>query len=602
MALSAQISKPSDLGLKALSSSEVLIRWRDNSDSETGYKIFRDGELIMITAANVSSFIDRDLLPSHTYRYTVKATDDKIDKSINHIYTINMRNSNSDVTFSMNGNFVSGSHPSFFIDSDGDPSTGYTRGAIKGADYLAQDNKTLYRYIGPGWKWELISDKVKYYFSSTYVSFTIPLEKIGSPVTINYTGRVSSKNWNRNHDYASMKKAVLNTRLPILIIGPSTVYIGSELNEAVHPDGSDCRLEGWGQRFYFYAKDHDAVYDYARPGSSSTDFPEPPDGKSADVQTLYGPNRDHYWEKVVEKMEALKKGILLIQYGANEPSTTDEVIFKANIQRYIDKAKELNFIPVLITEIEKRKRDNNGILIHSRGDYPKWMKEIGAENNLQVLDLNTKSYQEYSKYSDKEWDRYFTDCLGRWNHKKQDTHYEAKGAKSVASWIRDLACKDKNSKLCKQLILGTPASFVLHSSNFIPEHGSPVFSWEDVPKGTKSFVLIIDDYDAKDGTLNWVHWSLINIDKNIRSIKRDRIPEGSKVGINSNGFRGYAEPKFPHQHKYVAHLYALDTADVTNAKFFNGARHFSLEKKYDHKEFEKIFGLFILDKAEVSSK
>jgi len=68
----------------------------------------------------------------------------------------------------------------------------------------------------------------------------------------------------------------------------------------------------------------------------------------------------------------------------------------------------------------------------------------------------------------------------------------------------------------------------------------------------------------------------------------------SKVGINSNSFRGYAKSKFLHQHKYVAHLYALDTADVTNAKFFNGARHFSLEKKYVHKEFDKIFGLFIL--------
>ena len=74
--LSAQLLKPSDLSLKALSSSEILIKWRDNSDSETGYKIFRDGELIMITAANVNSFVDKNLLPNHRYRYTIKATDD----------------------------------------------------------------------------------------------------------------------------------------------------------------------------------------------------------------------------------------------------------------------------------------------------------------------------------------------------------------------------------------------------------------------------------------------------------------------------------------------------------------------------------------------
>jgi len=406
--------------------------------------------------------------------------------------------------------------------------------------------------------------------------------------------------------------------LPIVIIGPSTVYIGHEINDVKHLDNSDCRLEGWGERFDIYTKNPDMIYNYARPGSSSTSFPvsiEDIDDNDTltkedkdSIKTLYGPNRDHYWAKVVDNMKKLGKGILLIQYGANEDlKTITEVKFKENIQNYIDKAKELHFIPILITEIERRARNKDGTVWHSRGYFPKWMKEIAADNNLQVLDLNKKSYDEYSKYNDAQWDKMFTDCIDKFKnsetHKreKQRTHYEAKGAKRVASWIRELACEQPNSKLCKQLNK-VPRVFTLSSNNFIPEHGSPTFSWKNAPKGTKSFVLIIDDESAKDGTLDWVHWSVININKNTQTIAARTIPTGAKVGINSNGVKRYSDPAYPDTHKYVAHLYALDTKDATNAQFFHGAKNFSLNKKYDHKEFEKVFGFFILGKSEIISK
>jgi len=70
-----------------------------------------------------------------------------------------------------------------------------------------------------------------------------------------------------------------------------------------------------------------------------------------------------------------------------------------NIQDYIDKAKELHFTPILITEIERRYRLDNGKLWHARGYFPKWMKDIALDNDLRVLDLNKKSYDEYSKYT-----------------------------------------------------------------------------------------------------------------------------------------------------------------------------------------------------------
>jgi Raf kinase inhibitor-like YbhB/YbcL family protein len=389
--------------------------------------------------------------------------------------------------------------------------------------------------------------------------------------------------------------------LPVVIIGPSTVYIAHELNEAVHEDKSDCRLEGWGERLYEFANDENAIYNYARPGSSSASFFESPDGKDRIEQMLWGPDRDHYWDGAKEKMRELEKGLLLIQYGANE-KVTDEVNFKNNIRRYIDEAKELNFTPILITEIEKRIRNADKTLKQSRGDYPKWMKEVGEEKGVRVLDLNSKSYKEYSRYTDKEWDEKFAKCWSRWGSKnKQDTHFEPKGAKIVAGWIKELACEDKNSLLCKQL-LGYKKPFKLSSDNFIPDHNSPSFSWQNRPKYTKSFALIIDDHDAKDGDKNWVHWVVFNIDKNTKNIKQNSIPSGAIVEQNSLGAKSYVDPAYPDTHKYVAYLYALDIEDITKAQYANQTPIYKPNKIYDHKEFEKVFGNFILEKSVLTSK
>jgi len=46
--------------------------------------------------------------------------------------------------------------------------------------------------------------------------------------------------------------------------------------------------------------------------------------------------------------------------------------------------------------------------------------------------------------------------------------------------------------------------------------------------------------------------------------------------MNSNSVNGYAKPDYLDTHKYVAHLYALDTNDVRDTKNFNGVKNFSL--------------------------
>ena len=90
---------------------------------------------------------------------------------------------------------------------------------------------------------------------------------------------------------------------------------------------------------------------------------------------------------------------------------------------------------------------------------------------------------------------------------------------------------------------------------------SPELVWGDVPAGTQSFALIVDDPDAPHGT--WVHWVVYNIPAEITSFS-EGITEFPKFGIQgSNSFNGqtdYGGPCPPSgTHRYYFKLYALDT-------------------------------------------
>jgi Raf kinase inhibitor-like YbhB/YbcL family protein len=541
-----------------------------------------------------------------------------VEAENNHIDRLSASDDGVTLNLQMSGQFMEGSHPGFYIDADNNPNTGYTGGLdnIMGTDYLVE-NSGLYKYPegAHGWKWEKISTESSMENGSTQVQAHIPLQLLNIGNTIKYIAAVATKDWS-HHVYSQMTAYQIGgiepPSTPVVIIGPSTVYIDHEFNEARHSDGSDCRLEGWGERLYEYATDPDVVYNYAQPGAGAGTFREPPEGKERLEQMHYGPDKDHYWAGAKKKMEELRRGMLLIQFGGNDPrhlqkkypgATREQIgeYFKENIRFYIDRAKELNFTPVLITSIEKRIREDNGDLKHSRGRFPEWIKEIAEDENIRVLDLNKKSYEEFSKYTDAQWDEKFANCFGKWGGQKQNTHFEPKGAKIVASWLRDLACEDSDSKLCKQL-RGTPQTFKLSSNNFIPEHGSPQLSWKNVPKGTKSFALIIDDQDAKDDQRDWIHWSVMNINKNVTSIAANTTPDGVLVELNSNRSRSYADPAFPKNHTYVAHVYALDIEDISKVEQANRDKIYYPNSQYDHKTFEKIFANFILEKSRIVSQ
>jgi len=95
---------------------------------------------------------------------------------------------------------------------------------------------------------------------------------------------------------------------------------------------------------------------------------------------------------------------------------------------------------------------------------------------------------------------------------------------------------------------------------------SPGLAWSDVPAGTKSLALIVDDPDAPDPAaprMTWVHWVLYNIPPDTRSLAAavvsGDLPAGTREGLNDWKRTGYGGPCPPiGRHRYFHKLYALD--------------------------------------------
>lgn len=92
---------------------------------------------------------------------------------------------------------------------------------------------------------------------------------------------------------------------------------------------------------------------------------------------------------------------------------------------------------------------------------------------------------------------------------------------------------------------------------------SPEIHWQDPPASVKSYILLMEDTDARHGSL--IHWVLYNINADAKQIPEDmpnveNTPEGWTNGLNSFGRLGYSGPshKGKKVHRYTFTLYALN--------------------------------------------
>jgi Raf kinase inhibitor-like YbhB/YbcL family protein len=95
------------------------------------------------------------------------------------------------------------------------------------------------------------------------------------------------------------------------------------------------------------------------------------------------------------------------------------------------------------------------------------------------------------------------------------------------------------------------------------EDVSPPVAWSGAPQQTRSYALIVDDIDAPTG--EFTHWVIFNMVAAETSLQGGvptvgTLSNGAIQGRNGFGKIGYAGPCPPSgTHRYVFHLYALDT-------------------------------------------
>ncbi len=91
------------------------------------------------------------------------------------------------------------------------------------------------------------------------------------------------------------------------------------------------------------------------------------------------------------------------------------------------------------------------------------------------------------------------------------------------------------------------------------ENINPPLEISEVPVGTKSFVLIMDDPDAvKPAGKVWDHWIVFNIPSSETVIKEGEEPSGVH-GSGTGGNSDYYGPCPPDgEHRYFFKVYALD--------------------------------------------
>ena len=94
---------------------------------------------------------------------------------------------------------------------------------------------------------------------------------------------------------------------------------------------------------------------------------------------------------------------------------------------------------------------------------------------------------------------------------------------------------------------------------------APALSWSDLPAGTRSLALIVDDPDAPDPAApqrTWVHWVLFDISPGTQGLPEGgKPPADAKSGLNDWHRAGYGGPCPPvGRHRYFFKLYALDTS------------------------------------------
>jgi lysophospholipase L1-like esterase len=152
-------------------------------------------------------------------------------------------------------------------------------------------------------------------------------------------------------------------------------------------------------------------------------------------------------EKRLDKIWSLAKpgDYLFIEFAHNDqkpggshldPFTT----YRQTLKEWIDEARKMKMIPVLVTSMHRRNFDSTGQIVNTLLEYPEAMRQTAAEEKVALIDLNAMSKILYEAWGPEKSIKAFvhypansfpnqTEAL------KDNTHFNPYGAYELARCI-----------------------------------------------------------------------------------------------------------------------------------------------------------------------
>ncbi len=198
---------------------------------------------------------------------------------------------------------------------------------------------------------------------------------------------------------------------------------------------------GWGQLFYPYLSGSflDSIKSLLQADSIVLD------NRAVGGRSTRSFFQEGRWRAVCD---SLKTGdFVFIQFGHNDGSVNkperyvDTIGYKEFLRLFITQSGEKGATPVLITPVARNYPWVDGMLTNVHGSYPATMREIAAETNTMLIDLNKLSMEFFTgKGQDYVTQYYFMNLPAAIyeaypDGEKDNTHFQPEGANEVAKLV-----------------------------------------------------------------------------------------------------------------------------------------------------------------------
>jgi lysophospholipase L1-like esterase len=180
----------------------------------------------------------------------------------------------------------------------------------------------------------------------------------------------------------------------------------------------------WGQMLpYFFIPKEIVIANYAESGETLKAF--------EDRHRI-----DKIWNKI-------KPGdYLFIQFGHNDQKygNSTKSGYRKRLKEWINKAKELGAIPVLVTSMNRHVFDENSKIVNTLDDFPSAIREISKEENVYLIDLNAMSKTLFEAMGPENSKKAFVyypanSYPNQPNALADDTHFNTYGAYELAKCV-----------------------------------------------------------------------------------------------------------------------------------------------------------------------